>query len=330
MGTGPQAPKQTWLVGDIGGTNARFALCDGPGAEPRAALALACEDYPDLAAAADAFLSNHGATRPTHACIAVAGPVGGDQVALTNNAWSFSIEATRARLGLERLLIVNDFTAQALSVPSLGSEDVARIGGGEAVAGAAIAVIGPGTGLGVSGLVPVGGRWVALPGEGGHLGFAPSDETEVAILDLLRRRFGRVSCERLVSGPGLVILHQALSALADQAAEPLAPDQIVERALAGTDPLCLDVLERFCAILGTVAGDVALALGARGGIYITGGIVPRILDFFRTSQFRPRFEAKGRLGDYTSAIPTSVITVAMPALTGTARALEQALSEPGY
>jgi glucokinase len=329
MATGRQAPEQTWLVGDVGGTNARFALCDGPGAEPRAALALACDDYLDLAAAAEAYLSNHDATRPTHGCIAVAGPVGGDQVALTNNAWSFSIEATRLRLGLGRLLIVNDFTAQALSVPSLGPEGLAKIGGGAAVAGAAIAVIGPGTGLGVSGLLPVAGRWVALPGEGGHLGFAPSDETETEILDLLRRRFGRVSCERLISGPGLAILHQALSALADQPAEPLAPDQIVERALAGTDPLCLDVLERFCAVLGTVAGDVALALGARGGVYIAGGIVPRFLEFFRASQFRPRFEAKGRLGDYTGAIPTSVITVAMPALTGTARALEQALSESG-
>jgi glucokinase len=329
MNAGRQAPEQTWLVGDIGGTNARFALCDGPGAEPRAALALACDDYPDLAAAADAYLSNHDATRPAHGCIAVAGPVGGDQVALTNNAWRFSIEATRVRLGLGRLLIVNDFTAQALSVPSLRPGGLARIGGGAAVAGAAIAVIGPGTGLGVSGLVPVAGRWVALPGEGGHLGFAPSDETETEILDLLRRRFGRVSCERLISGPGLAILHQALSALADQPAEPLAPDQIVERALAGTDPLCLDVLERFCAVLGTVAGDVALTLGARGGVYIAGGIVPRFLEFFRASQFRPRFEAKGRLGDYTGAIPTSVITVAMPALTGTARALEQALSESG-
>jgi glucokinase len=329
MGAGRQAPEHLWLLGDIGGTNARFALCDGPGAEPRAALGLACDDYPDLAAAAQAYLSNHGDNRPAHACIAVAGPVAGDRVALTNSAWSFSIEATRARLGLERLLIVNDFTAQALSVPSLGPGDLARVGGGEAVAGAAVAVIGPGTGLGVSGLVPVAERWVAVPGEGGHLGFAPSDETETAILNLLRRRFGRVSCERLVSGPGLVILHQALSALADQPAEPLAPDQIVERALAGTDPLCRDVLERFCAILGTVAGDVALALGARGGVYIAGGIVPRFLDFFRASRFRPRFEAKGRLGAYISAIPTSVITVAMPALTGTARALEQALSEPG-
>jgi glucokinase len=329
MDVGRQALEPPWLVGDIGGTNARFALCDGPGAEPRGALALACDHYPDLAAAAEAYLSNQGATQPAHACIAVAGPGGGDQVALTNNAWSFSIEATRARLGLERLLIVNDFTAQALSVPSLGPEDLAKIGGGQAVAGAAIAVIGPGTGLGVSGLLPVGGRWVAVPGEGGHVGFAPSDETEAAILDLLRRRFGRVSRERLVSGPGLAILHQALSTLADQPAEPLAPDQIVERALAGTDPLCLDVLERFCAALGAMAGDVALALGARGGVYIAGGIVPRFLAFFRTSQFRPRFEAKGRLGDYTSAIPTSVITVAMPALAGTARALEQALSEPG-
>ena len=314
------------MVADIGGTNARFALCDGPGALPRAAAVLACRDYPDLAAAIESYLATHPGARPSRACIAVAGPIGGDRNKLTNNAWAFSIDAVLRQIGLDRLLIVNDFTALALSIPSLETGDLVQVGGGTADPDAAIAVIGPGTGLGVAGLVPAAGHWITLPGEGGHIGFAPADRREAEILGLLLRRFGRVSCERLISGPGLTVLHQALAELSGDAGAPLTPDKIVKRGLDGADPLCREALERFCALLGGVAGDVALVLGARGGVYIAGSIIPRLLELFRASEFRARFEAKGRVSDYTRAIPTFVITAPFPALLGTARALEQDLT----
>ena len=241
---------------------------------------------------------------------------------MTNRDWSFSIDRLRQDLGLETLHVINDFAAVALAVPHLGAADVTRIGGGAAAQGAPIAVIGPGTGLGVSALVRTPGRWTPVATEGGHVTLAAADEREAEVIAHLRRRFGHVSAERALSGPGLVNLHAALAALAGQAAA--APTDITARALAGADPLCRDAVAMFCAMLGTVAGDLALSLGARGGVYVAGGIVPDLGARFAATDFRARFEAKGRFKGYMAAIPTFVITMAQPAFTGLAALLEEA------
>lgn len=308
------------LIADIGGTNARFARVD---AHRRiyAEQILACADFTGLTAAATAYLQATGGPRPTRAAIAVATPITGDWIQFTNSHWSFSTETARRELGLEQLLILNDFTAFALSLPLLGVDERRAVGGGTAVAGEPIGLIGAGTGLGVSGLVWSGDRWLPLQTEGGHVTFSPTDGREWAIGQILHRRFGHVSPERLLSGPGLVNLHAALAELEGWPAEDLTPADLTERALAGTCPHSQEVLELFCGALGTAAGNLAITLGARGGVYIGGGIVPRLGDFFDRSTFRSRFEAKGRFSTYLAAIPTWVITAANPALRGVAAAL---------
>lgn len=307
------------LVGDIGGSNARFALVDA-GLVPRAERSLPCADFPDVVAAARAYLADAGAT-PRRACLAVATPIIGDQVSFTNSPWQFSIESTRAALGLERLLLINDFTAQAWALPHLKASDLRKVGGGRQVPGAPLGVLGPGTGLGVSGLVPAGKSWAALQGEGGHASYSPANDYEASILRAVWRHHPHVSCERLVSGMGLPYLYQAMAALEGRLGEAPAAATITEAALAGTDTLCHSVLNTFCAMLGTVAGNLALTLGARGGIYIAGGIVPRLGDFFLRSPFRERFEAKGRYQAYLSEIPTYVIQSNSSGLLGAAWAL---------
>ena len=293
-----------WLVADVGGTNIRLALADGPGAPPRDIRAYRDEDYPDIGAVIAAYLAAVGEA-PRAACIAVAGPVVGEVIQLTNRGWKIDIAALRRRFQLSRLLVINDFEALALALPSLDSGMLAPVGGGTALAGKALAVLGPGTGLGVAGLVPVGARWVPIPGEGGHVNFAAGDAREIEILRLLRQRFERVSAERVLSGPGLANLFEALV------------------ALDGSSPTCRAALELFCALLGSFAGDVALTFGAQGGVFIAGGIAPRILPFLAASRFRARFEDKGRIRPMMAAIPTSVITAPLPAFPGTIRKLEQ-------
>lgn len=308
------------LIADIGGTNARFALVGGDG-RPYAERVLACIDYPNLRTAITAYLQNIPQPHPQQAALAVAMPIMGDEVTFTNNPrWSFSIEELQEALGLKRLLLVNDFTALALILPYLEAQELRQVGGGETVAKAAIGLLGPGTGLGVSGLVWSGARWIALQSEGGHVTFAPASEREWKIACLLHEQFGHVSAERLFSGPGLVNIYNALVILAGKVAEDLSPAQITERALARSCSLCVETLEVFCAGLGSVAGNLAITLGAKGGVYIGGGIVPRLGDFFEQSAFRARFEDMGRFKSYMAAIPTYVITSANPALRGVAMA----------
>lgn len=308
------------LIADIGGTNARFARIDAH-QQPYAEQTLSCADFADLATAATAYLHATEGPYPTRAAIAVATPVTSDWIQFTNSHWSFSTEATRRKLELEQLLILNDFTALALALPLLRADERRTIGGGEAVAGAPIGLIGPGTGLGVSGLVWSGDRWLPLQTEGGHVTFSPVDEREWAIGQILYRRFGHISPERLLSGPGLVNLYTALAELEGWSAEDLQPADITERALTGRCPHSRDTLNLFCAILGTAAGNLAITLGARGGIYIGGGIVPRLGEFFERSAFRSRFETKGRFSSYLAAIPTWVVAATNPALRGVAAAL---------
>ena len=324
-----------WLVSDIGGTNARFGwLAPGSGTVQHVAT-LRVADHAGPAAAARAYLAQLAHTLgadavvPRAAALAVATAVGQDQVALTNSGWAFSRNAMQRELDLDELLVLNDFEALALSLPRLGRAQVRPItapGLTGAPAGAlngSLAVIGPGTGLGVAGLLPTRHGWVAVPGEGGHATLAASDDFEAALLATVRRDFPHVSAERLLSGIGLPVLHSAVAAVLGQPSGPLAAGDIVERGLAGSDAACQRTLDSFCALLGSFAGNVALVLGARGGVYIGGGIVPRLGETFFASRFRERFESKGRFQAYLQAVPTYLITDTLAALSGAALALEQ-------
>ena len=307
------------LVGDIGATNARFALIGENLAATRLRV-YACDDFPGIGEAIAAYLTAE-AVRPREAALAVASPVTGDRITLTNHPWSFSIEDLRRRLELERLLVVNDFTANALAVPHLGADERVKIGGGSAAPRAPIAVLGPGTGLGASGLVPAERGWLALSGEGGHATLPPADDRESAVLERMRRRFFHVSAERVLSGPGLVNLYQTLAELDGVPALPYTAAQIADRQIGEGEPLCRAALDLFCAMLGTVASNLALTLGARGGVFIAGGIVPRLGPVFAESRFRARFEDKGRFAAYLAAIPTYVVIHPIPAFLGLAALL---------
>lgn len=305
------------LAADIGGTNARFALIGEDGSQCCVEV-LPCAEYDGLYAIVRAYL---GAVRPAvtprRAAIAIASPVTGDAVTMTNRDWCFSIEATRRELGLERLDVVNDFTAVALAVPHLESDDLLPIGGGDPPPDSPVAVLGPGTGLGMSALVPAPGGWVPLVTEGGHATMPAMNDREAAVLGLLRERFGHVSAERVLSGPGLTNLYRALSQLGgDGDTVPLEPAEITGKALNGSCSICGEALDMFSAMLGTVAGNLALTVGARGGVFIAGGIVPRLGADFAAAIFRRRFEAKGRFAGYLRDIPTTIVTRPFPAFVG--------------
>jgi glucokinase len=316
------------LLADIGGTNARFALETAPG-RIEAIATLQCAGHPRFVDAVRAYLSGHPHAGVRHAAIAIANPVEGDFVRMTNHDWQFSIEEAREALGLDTLLVVNDFAALAMSVPQLSSSEVMPVGGGQARDGV-IGLVGAGTGLGVAGLVPAGGSYTVLQSEGGHASFSPADEREQQILRFCLARYEHVSSERLVSGPGLSLIHEALCAARSvRLAAPLAPSDIVGRGLTGSDPLCTEVLECFCGMLGTVASNLAVTLCAHGGIYIGGGVVPRLGQWFASSPFRARFESKGRFSSFTARIPTLVITAPYPALSGAAALLERHLADGG-
>jgi glucokinase len=318
--TSSTAPT-TWLVGDIGGTNARFGLVSPDGALLHSRV-LADADYPGVGEAIEAYLADRGGLpRPAEGAVAIASAVSGDEVRMTNHPWAFSISALQRRIGLRRLEVINDFTAQALALPHLKEEDRTAIGGGEALPGQPIAVLGAGSGLGVSGLVPAGGHMVPLSGEGGHATMAPITERESAVLAALRRHLDHVSAERVLSGPGLVNLYNALCEIGGVPARQYTAAQITDADTCRDDALCAETTAMFCAMLGTVASNLALTLGAKGGVYIAGGIVPRLGERFAASPFRERFEAKGRFRDYLAAIPTYVVTHKLPAFLGCAAKL---------
>jgi glucokinase len=312
---------ETWLVADIGATNARFGLVSPKGAILHTRT-LAVANHPSIADAITAYLGEHGTLPiPHQAALAIASAITGDRVAMTNHPWSFSISALRAHLDLARLEVINDFTALAMALPHLSPEDRHPVGGGTAVAGTPIGVLGPGSGLGVSGLIPSGQGWIPLSGEGGHATMAPATERESAVLDRMRQHFDHVSAERVLSGPGLVNLYNALATLDGRPSRGYTAAQVTDPEIGAADPLCAEATALFCAILGTMAGNLALTLGARGGIYIGGGIVPRLGHRFAQSSFRARFEAKGRFSEYLAAIPTWIVTHPLPAFLGCAAIL---------
>jgi glucokinase len=311
------------LVGDIGGTNARFAWIDlhYPGSGPQAALDLRAREHATVQHAIGAYLEQAAVgRRPAHVVLAVAGPVENGAIRFTNMNWCFS-EADLLAAGFSSARLINDFAALAHAAANL-SEDATRSIGGPATGprDQSIAVLGAGTGFGVSALARDGRSEAVLATEGGHVGFAPTDDVEIEILRRLGARFGRVSVERILSGPGLCNLHRALCEIDGQPDVVDDPAEITRRALEGDEPARRTV-ERFCAIFGSVAGDFALALGARGGAFIAGGIAAGIVDELERSAFRSRFEDKGRFKTYMQAIPTRVIVRPHAALAGAAQVL---------
>ena len=315
------------LLADIGATFARFAVELVAGQFDHVAV-FRCADHADLHSAVSAYLAKLPRGRIEHAAVAIANPVSGDEVRMTNSPWSFSIEQMRQRLGLDTLVVVNDFTALAMAIPRLRPDERRQVGGGEAQLRSVVGLIGPGSGLGVSGLIPANDGWVALGAEGGHASFSPRDEREIMVLRYAARKFGHVSFERLLSGPGLELIHTALAenaAAGHSTSVALPAPEITRRALEDADALCIESLNMFCAILGTAAANLAVTQGAFGGIFIGGAIVPRLGEFFDRSPFRERFEDKGRFSDYCKRIPTFVINAENATLAGASTILSQQL-----
>ena len=322
------------LLADIGGTNARFALELGPG-RIDAIEVLACISHATLADALHAYLAMpHVAAAGTvrHAAIAIVNPVVGDSVRMTNHHWAFSIDAVRYEMGFKTFVVVNDFSALAMALPHLADDEKRQVGGGTPVIGAPIGLLGAGTGLGVSGLIPIDDptsgevlRWSALRSEGGHGTFAPANDKEVAILQFAWRQHPHVSAERFLSGAGIDLIYRALADHRGFPVQTQSAAEIFAKGLSGECALCKEVIQTFCGMLGTMAGNLATTLGALGGIYIGGGIVPRLGARFDRSCFRSRFEQKGRFVDYLSCVPTYVITAKYPAFTGVSAILADRL-----
>jgi glucokinase len=323
----PQTPSDTArLLADIGGTNARFAWQAAPGAPITDVQVLPGAHYPTLQAAMHAYLDGLGRGAPAAVAIAIANPITGDMVRMTNHDWAFSQSAVKAEFGLRTLRMLNDFTALALALPDLPAAELRQVGGGEAVPGVAMGLVGAGTGLGVSGLLPDGhGGWVPLEGEGGHVTLPATTARERTVMDGLIRRYGHASAERVCCGQGLVDTCAILCEADGVTVQGLdSASAVSEAALKAGHPQALETLNIFCAMLGSVAGNLALTLGARGGVYVGGGIVPRLGAWFDTSPFRERFDNKGRFSRLLQGMPVWVITSAQsPALLGAARALDR-------
>ena len=313
------------LLGDVGGTNARFGWQASAHTGIEHVLVLPCAAHETLEAAIRTYLELKHLPMPRAGALGIANPITGDVIRMTNHHWSFSISDMQRSLGWSQLKVINDFTALALALPSLPPEHLVQVGGTVAQAFAPKALIGAGTGLGVSGLLPtdVHDHWVPIAGEGGHVTLAAQNDTEYRVIELIRQRYGHVSAERVLSGQGLVDLYLALRQLKQEAPVDVAgAAEITAWALKDQDALALQSLDMFAGFLGAVTGDLALTLGARGGVYLGGGIVPRWLGWFESSKFREQFEAKGRFSVYLKDIPVWVINAPeSPALLGAARSL---------
>jgi glucokinase len=317
------------LIADIGGTNARFALVDEGSTTPQHERTLSCANYRTLIDAVLAYLEDASQEMPETASLAIATPVSNDRVVMTNHVWDLSLEETRKTLGLRSLKVLNDYTALALALPYLDKDDLHQVGGGAAVAKQTMAVLGPGTGLGVSGAIYAGDYWLPLQSEGGHASYGPLDDRETAVINVIRKHRDHISAESLVSGPGLVLLYESIAKCDGVEHELLSPEQIANKALRKSDVSADEAVSMLCGILGSIAGNLALTLGARGGVFIGGGIVPKLGDYFDSSPFRTRFESKGRFSKYLSEIPTHVINSKYPALIGAAVAVREEYSYLG-
>lgn len=304
------------LVGDIGGTNARFALLAGGDQPPQIFPSVATADFPDLETAIEESVLAYSAMRPRSAIIDLAGPIVGDAVDLTNANWVIRPVETIRRIGVEDMTLLNDFEALALALTALQAEDLVPIGAGRAAPSRAKIVVGPGTGLGVGALVEANGLWVPVPGEGGHVALGPAEPDEFPVWANIEPEFGRISAETLLCGRGLVRLHRAVARTEGEVSDLATPADITQAALAGFDPLAARSVSLYSRLLGRLAGDVALIFMATGGVYIGGGISPRILPFLLAGEFRRAFEAKAPHQAVMASIPASVIVCENPALRG--------------
>jgi glucokinase len=310
------ANDSLYIVADIGGTNARFSYVTSDNDRLQNIQCFPCADFPYLADAFKSYMSQATLAEVHGICLAVAGPVELDWVDLPNNHWAFSRSELERTLGIP-VKIINDFTAQTLSVGALDQSELFWIGQPRPIAGQVKAVVGPGTGLGVSAMMPKG---EIVPSEGGHIAFAPTDEHEVALLKTLWGRYQRVSVERLLSGMGLSNLYWANGQLQGVEKELSAPE--IAAGAQAEDPLCLKAVTDFFNILGAVAGDVALTMGAAGGLYLSGGILPKIKHFLDIDSFRGRFEDKGRFREFCSSVPIALVLAEHPGLVGCVQALK--------
>lgn len=315
------------LLADIGGTNARFVLEVTPG-KFDSLLVLKCADYPTLSDAMRTYLSHpeaikSGAEKVQKAGFAIANPVHGDTIKMMNHHWTFSIQAVQQEFNFQTFLVVNDFKALAMALPFLNHTQKYQVGLGEPQPNSVIGLLGAGTGLGVCGLIPANGAWFALDSEGGHASFSPTNQHEIDILQFALQQYKHVSSERFMSGAGIRLIYQAIAANRRLQADDIETSEISRRGLANECSLCRETLTTFCEMFGSMAGNLAITLGTTGGIYIGGGIIPRLGQFFSDSPFRQRFEQKGRLAKYLSNIPTYVITEPYPAFIGVSAMLAQ-------
>jgi glucokinase len=321
-------PHYPWLVADIGGSNARFGWVTSSSSGITNIQTLAVSEFANPILASQYYLThlqnvlNENYSQPMCAAFAVATAVGKDEIQFTNSHWSFSKEHVQVALGLDLFIVLNDFEALALSLPRLRPDQIKAHGELPKHIGT-LAVIGPGTGLGVGSVIQTKHAWVAIPGEGGHSTLAATDDFESEVLKAVREEYSHISAERLLSGIGIPVLYRAIAKVANQPDLKLSTEQIVERGLQNTDEVCQKTLDVFCALLGSFCGNIALIVGSYNGVYIGGGIVPRLGDYFFQSRFREKFEAKGRLSPYLKSIPTALITDTLAALSGAALAIEQ-------
>lgn len=318
----------TSIVADIGGTNARFAIArpEAGGYKLESVKVVDCRRFANFEEALGHWLEGLDQPLPDKACVAAAGPVekveGGEKVYMTNLGWTIESAPLPGKFGLARLDLINDFAALALSLPRLTAEDYTVVRDQPRLPNAAMAVIGPGTGLGVGGLAADNGHYHVLDGEGGHSNLAAATARELELLQILIRDQQPVFNEWVLSGRGLVNLYRAVCELNGQPAQDLTPPDLSARGLDNSDPMCRETLLDFLNFLGNAAGDVALYLGARGGVFLGGGILPRIAELLPESQFEERFLNKGRVHGWMESVPVYALNAGYQALIGAAAQLE--------
>lgn len=317
------------LVADIGGTNGRFGLVEFDAEKNRTngkinytaerQITLRCADYADMATMIKACCTEFNIDIPVHACLAIAGPIENGQASMTNLNWKFSIDGLRDQLGMTTLHVINDFASLAYAVPFLNENELITLyDSHKSNAEAPIVVMGPGTGFGMAALVPSENNWRIIPTEGGHASFAPTNEKELDIKSFLLKEQNHVSVENILSGGGLVTLYRALAHSAGVEAKPFTPADVSTKGLSNEDALCREAVLTFCDVLGEVAGDKALSLGAKGGVVIGGGITPKLIDLLPESHFLERYKNKGPMAGYVSDISIRLIINDKAALVGSA------------
>jgi glucokinase len=313
------------LLGDIGGTNARFSVLQHADGELLHLPIVQTADFATIDDAVRKVVLKDAALRPRSTILAIAAPVEGDEIPLTNSPWLVRPRAMLSELGQQDVVVLNDFEAQALAVLALGKEHMDVIVPGRPEENAGRVVLGPGTGLGVAGLVHAFGGWVPVPGEGGHMDIGPRNAREYAIFPNIEPIQGRVSGEQILSGRGLVRLYNAIAATDGLPPRLASPSDISGAGLDGSDRIAVEALDLFVTCLGRLAGDLALVFKSTGGVYLTGGIAQKILPALKTGRFRTAFENKGPHGALMREMPVYVITHPLAALYGLAAYAAQPL-----